>query len=353
MQVSLLPFIRKEMLHILRDRRTMLVVIAIPLLLIFLFGFTVSTDVRDIRIAVCAPVRSHTVEESVNRLAYSPYFTFRGYMDPSDIDRSLRRGDVSAVVVFAGDYASSGNYQILLDGADVNTAATSEIFIRSVIQDRAGAASPVRMHMIYNPGMKSAYNFVPGLLGMILLLICTMMTSVSIVKEKETGTMEVLLVSPVKPIYIIISKMIPYLLFGCLDLALILLLARYALGVPLSGGVLTISLVSILYIILALSLGMMVSNVADSQITALLISAMVMMMPVLFFSGLLFPINNLPWVLRWISYVIPARWYIDAMRKMMIEGVGLGGVLLETGILLMETIVLIAASTKKFNDRLQ
>ena len=207
--------------------------------------------------------------------------------------------------------------------------------------------------MIYNPGMKSAYNFVPGLLGMILLLICTMMTSVSIVKEKETGTMEVLLVSPVKPIYIIISKMIPYLLFGCLDLALILLLARYALGVPLSGGVLSISLVSILYIILALSLGMMVSNMADSQITALLISAMVMMMPVLFFSGLLFPINNLPWVLRWISYVIPARWYIDAMRKMMIEGVGLGGVLLETGILLMETIVLIAASTKKFNDRLQ
>jgi ABC-2 type transport system permease protein len=209
------------------------------------------------------------------------------------------------------------------------------------------------MHQIYNPQMKSSFNFIPGIMGMIFLLICAIMTSVSIVKEKETGTMEVLLVSPVKPVYIILSKMIPYLLLSCVDLAIILVLAYYVLEVPLTGGIVNTILLSVLYLILALALGMVVSNVAKSQIVALLISALVMMMPVLFFSGMLFPPENLPWALRWITYVIPARWYIDAMRKLMIEGVGLEGVILEAGVLLAETMLLIAAATKRFSDRLE
>ena len=188
---------------------------------------------------------------------------------------------------------------------------------------------------------------------MIFLLICAIMTSVSIVREKETGTMEVLLVSPVKPAYIIVSKMIPYLLLSLVDLAIILLLAYYVLDVPLSGGVWNIILFSVVYLVLALALGMVVSNVAKSQIAALLMSALVMMMPVLFFSGMLFPPDNLPWALRWITYIIPARWYIDAMRKLMIEGVGLRSVLLEGGILLAETLALLAAATKRFSDRLE
>lgn len=207
--------------------------------------------------------------------------------------------------------------------------------------------------MLYNPQMKSSFNFIPGIMGMIFLLICAMMTSISIVREKETGTMEVLLVSPVKPIYIIISKMVPYLILSFIDLVIILVLAYFVLDVPMAGGVGGIVLVSVLYLVLSLALGMMVSNVVNSQIAALLISAMVMMMPVLFFSGLLFPVENLPWALRWISYVVPARWYIDAMRQMMIVGVGLGGVMLEVGILLLETAILLVASTKRFNDRLE
>ena len=201
--------------------------------------------------------------------------------------------------------------------------------------------------------MKSSFNFVPGIMGMIFLLICAMMTSISIVKEKETGTMEVLLVSPVKPIYIIISKMVPYLMLSLVDLGIILLLAYYMLEVPLAGGVGSIVLVSFIYLVLALALGMVVSNMVQSQIAALLISAMVMMMPVIIFSGMMFPIENLPWVLRWISYVVPPRWYIDAMRKLMIEGVTLRDVALEVGILLAETIALMVAATRKFNDRLE
>lgn len=352
MQVKISSFVKKEMLHILRDRRTMLVVLVIPLMLILLFGFTVTTDVNNIKVMACASHSSHAVNESVGRLQENSYFDFRGFVDARDIDRTLRTGQAAAVVVFADDYEQSGQFQILLDGADVNTASTAQAYLQNVLSG-GGRQTPFETHMLYNPQMKSSFNFVPGILGMIFLLICAMMTSISIVKEKEMGTMEVLLVSPVKPIYIIISKMVPYLLLSFIDLIIILLLAYYVLDVPLAGGVINIILVSVLYLVLALALGTVVSNVVKSQIAALLISAMVMLMPVIFFSGLLFPTENIPWALRWISYVVPPRWYIDAMRKLMIEGVALSGVLLEVGVLAFETIVLMVAAVKKFNDRLE
>jgi len=358
MQIKMSSFVKKEMLHILRDKRTMLVVLVIPLMLILLFGFTVTTDVNNIQVAACTTHRSYEVTETLGRLANNPYFDFRGFVDATDIDHMLRTGKVAAVIVFADDYNTSGTYQLLLDGADVNTASTASSYLQGVMTAVSGNPSSVtgnlfQMHMLFNPQMKSSFNFVPGIMGMIFLLICAMMTSISIVREKETGTMEVLLVSPVKPIYIIVSKMVPYFLLSFIDLIIILLLAYFVLEVPLAGGVWNIILVSIIYLILSLALGMMVSNIVKSQIAALLISAMVMMMPVLFFSGLMFPPENLPWALRWITYVVPARWYIDAMRKLMIEGVAFSSVLLETGILVLETILLMAASVKRFNDKLE
>lgn len=353
MQIRLSAFVRKEMLHILRDSRTLLVVLVIPVVLILLFGFTVSTDVNNISVAVCAPVRSDAVRESVDRLSFSPLFKCTGFIDRAEIDRTLRTGKASAVVVFDDDYTNSGLFQILVDGADVNTARTAQAYLQSVLSGETSRQSLFEVNQVYNPQLRSSYNFVPGIMGMIFLLICAMMTSISIVKEKETGTMEVLLVSPVKPVYIIISKMLPYLLLSSLNLVTILLLARYVLDVPLSGGVWSIVGFSVLYLLLALALGLLVSNIAGSQIVALLISAMVMIMPVIFFSGLLFPTYNMPWALRWISYVVPARWYIDAMRKLMIQGIAFRGVLLEFSILLGETLLLLAAATKKFNDRLE
>jgi ABC-2 type transport system permease protein len=351
-------FVKKEFLHILRDKRTMLVVLVIPLMLIMLFGFTVTTDVTNVDVAVCASVRSHAVSKSVESIVSSRYFRFVGYVDDNDIDRTLRTGKATAVVVFHRDYARNGWYQLVMDGADVNTASTSQTYLNATLSNANAetfyeTSLPFEMHMLFNPQMKSSFNFIPGIMGMIFLLICAMMTSISIVREKETGTMEVLLVSPVKPFYIIVSKMVPYLLLSFIDLIIILVLAYFVLDVPMAGGIVGIVLFSLLYLVLSLALGMMVSNVVNSQIAALLISAMVMMMPVLFFSGLMFPVENLPWALRWISYVVPARWYIDAMRKMMIVGVGLSGVLLEAGVLLFETVVLLVASTKKFNDRLE
>ena len=354
MQIRLAPFIKKETLHILRDPVTMIIVVLVPVVLMFLFGFAVTTEVNNVDVAVCAPHRSSAVDRSVKKLDASPYFTFKGYVDHPQIDKSLRSGRAMAVVVFDADYARSGEYQIVMDAADVNTARTATIYIQNALSENLSTAGSLfETRLLYNPQMKSAYNFVPGLMGMIFLLICALMTCVSIVKEKERGTMEVLLVSPVKPIYIMISKMIPYLVLSCIDLAVILLMAHYVLEVPLAGGVWGIIVLSLVYLVLALSLGLIVSNVAQSQIVALLVCALLMMMPVILFSGMMFPIENLPGWLRWIPSIVPARWYNDALRRLMIEGVHLGAVMKEFGILCGMTVLLLGASLKKFNDRLE
>jgi ABC-2 type transport system permease protein len=207
--------------------------------------------------------------------------------------------------------------------------------------------------MLYNPQMKSAYNFVPAIMGMLLMLVCAMMTSVSIVREKEKGTMEVLLVSPVRPLMIIVAKAIPYLALAVAILAIILLMARYVLGVPLAGSLFWIIAISVIYILLALSLGLLISNVAKTQLVALLLSAMVLLMPIVMLSGMLFPVESMPRVLQWVSAIIPPRYYIEAMRKLMIMGVGIEAVLKEVVILIGMTALLLAVALKKFNTRLE
>ena len=207
--------------------------------------------------------------------------------------------------------------------------------------------------LLYNPQMRSAYNFVPAIMGMLLMLVCAMMTSISIVREKERGTMEVLLVSPVRPLMIIVAKAVPYLLLAFVILTTILLMARYVLGVPLAGSLFWIVMVSTIYILLALSLGLLISNIAQTQLVALLLSAMVLLMPIVMLSGMLFPIESMPTILQWVSAVIPPRYYIEAMRKLMIMGVGIGEVMREVAILTGMTVVLLAVALAKFKNRLE
>ena len=357
-------FVKKESLHILRDKRTMLVVMLIPIVLMTLFGFAISTEVNNINVAVVAPERTDAVRDAVERLSANDYFTFKGYISNDDIDDFLRSGKVGAVVVFAHDYdrrASQADasvpikpaIQIIVDASNVNTAGSATAYLQNVLLGSASAQAMFETRMLFNPQMKSAYNFVPGIMGLIFILVCAMMTSVSIVREKEVGTMEVLLVSPVRPVKIIFAKMIPYFVISCIVLITILLLARYLLGVPMSGGVWGILILSILYLLLSLSLGLLVSTIANTQMAALLISAMVMMMPILMLSGMLFPIENLPEFFRIISNIVPARWYIDAIRKMMIQGLPLVAVWKNCAILLTMTVALLAVSLKKFNDKLE
>lgn len=364
MRSNFMPFVKKESLHILRDKRTMLVVILLPVVLMVLFGFAISTEVNNINVAVVAPNRTDAVVDAIHRIVANDYFTFKGYINPSDIDSKLRSGEVGAIVCFASDYdsrvvqtmsgaISSPVEQIIVDAADVNTASAATAYLQEIILGSASQQQIFETRMLFNPQMKSAYNFVPGIMGLIFILVCAMMTSVSIVREKEVGTMEVLLVSPVRPVKIIFAKMIPYFAISCIVLGSILLLARYLLGVPMSGGIGGIVIISILYIVLALSLGLLVSTIAHTQVTALLVSAMVMMMPMMMLSGMLFPIENLPTFFQVISHIIPARWYIDAIRKMMIQGAPLMAVWQDCLILLGMIIVFIIVSLKKFDDKLE
>ena len=357
----LLYFIKKESLHILRDIRTLLVVIGIPILLMLLFGFAISTDVNNINVAVCAPVRAESIEKVISEMDNSELFTFKGYVNPDEIDRALRSGKVGIVVVFADDYDRivSGRIpdekavQIVLDGSNPNVAASGAAYLTAMLGGMGSEAGLVENHILYNPQMKSAYNFVPGILGLIFILVCAMMTSISIVREKELGTMEVLLVSPVKPIWIILSKMVPYFLLSCINLISTLLIAKFALGVPMTGSIFGIIFISLTYILLSLGFGLLVSTVTDKQMVALLISGMILMLPIMMFSGMLFPVENLPAVLKPFSYIVPARWYIDAMRKQMIEGLEFSGVILEFSILCFMTVGILRVALMKFNDRLE
>ena len=345
---ELIAFTRKEAWHILRDKQTMLVVLLIPVVLMLLFGYAISAEVNHIEVAVIIPYHSEAFRQQVSRLENNPVVELIGAITESEIDRTLRSGKAAAVVCFAED----GAIQILTDASNTNTAAAVSATLQGILSGGNALAMAPEVRLLYNPQMKSSYNFVPGIMGMIFLLICAMMTSVSIVREKEKGSMEVLLVSPVKPLNIMLAKLIPYFLLSCINLATILLLAKFVLGVPMTGSIVAIVGISLLYLALALALGLFISNVAQTQLVALIMSAMLLMLPVIMLSGMMFPIENMPRILRPLSALVPARWYIDAMRKLMIEGVPFRAVLGNTAILAGMTLLLIGLSLKKFNPKL-
>ncbi len=360
-----LSFVKKETLHILRDPRTMLIALLMPVVQILLFGFAISTEINNINVAVVVTKWNEDIRQSVEKLSSNPYITYMGDISAGEIDQYLRSGKTDAVVVFAHDYdkiinewKQNGNgetaMQFIMDASNTNIAQAGSGYLSSILgSDMTPSSTMPETHMLFNPQMKSSFNFVPGIMGMIFILICGILTSVSIVREKETGTMDVLLVSPVRPLRIILAKMVPYFALSCINLTIILLLARYVLEVPMSGNLGSIIIVSLVYIALSLALGLLVSTIAKKQVVALLISAAIMLMPIVFLSGMMFPVENMPTVIKPISTIIPARWYIDAMRKLMIQGVGFAGILQDFIILCVMTVAIIGIALKNFKDKLE
>ncbi len=348
-----ISFVKKESRHILRDRRTMLILFGMPIVLMLLFGFAITNDVRNVRTVVVTSQMDHITRMAVDRLVASEYFDITATVGTSkEAERLIRNQKADMAVVFGADFASKrSGAQLIVDAADPNMAQQWTNYAQQVISNPD--LSAVNIKLLYNPRMKSAYNFVPAIMGMLLMLICAMMTSISIVREKEKGTMEVLLVSPVRPLMIIIAKAVPYLILAFIILVSILLMARYVLAVPLAGSIVWIFIVSCIYILLALSLGLLISNIATNQLMALLLSAMVLLMPIVMLSGMLFPIESMPRILQWVSAIIPPRYYIQAMRKLMIMGVGIGDIIHEVIILSAMTIVLLAIALAKFKTRLE
>ena len=347
-----ISFVIKETRHILRDKRTMLILFGMPVVMMLIFGFAITTDVKNVRTVVVTSQMDLQTQRAVERLSQSEYFTITQTVNtPKDAELLIRNQKADMAIVFAPDFASKHRgIQIIVDGADPNMAQQWTNYATNVITNMPGGV--VNAKLLYNPQMRSAYNFVPAILGMLLMLVCAMMTSISIVREKERGTMELLLVSPVRPLMIMIAKVVPYLVLAFAILTTILLMARYVLDVPLAGSIVWIYVISTIYIILALSLGLLISTIATTQLMALLLSAMVLLMPIVMLSGMIFPVESMPEVLQWIAALVPPRYYIQAMRKLMIMGVDISNVVREMSILSAMALFLMIVALAKFKKRL-
>ena len=367
-------FVKKEFYHILRDKRTILILLVMPIVQIMLFGFAITTEVKNTPMAVLDMSKDAATRQITERLAASNYFTLtRELHNIEDVDNAFQKGDVKLVVVFSENFQENlvhtkeANVQVIADATDPNQANTFANYASAIINQWRIDNGQLTMNpennyqlsiincqlkMLYNPQMKGAYNFVPGVMGLVLVLICAMMTSISIVREKEIGTMEILLVSPIKPIYIILAKITPYFVLSIINLTTILLLSVFVLDVPIMGNLFLLILFSLLFILVGLSLGLMVSNLVESQVAAMLISAVVMMMPTMLLSGMIFPVESMPKILQWISVIPPNRWYVEGVIKIMIMGVDAKYVIKEFAILGFMAILLLTVSLKKFNVRI-
>lgn len=363
--------VKKEFRHIFRDKRTVLIVMIMPIVQIMLFGFAVSTEVTCARVAFCGDASDASVRKIISRIENNEYLEVVGMLpSPDGIEDLFRKNKADAVVCFGRDFghslqsASGASVRIIGDGSDPNTAQIISSYVAGVIQqeqqdidisvigERKASMSPV-VQLMYNPAMKSSYNFVPGVMGLILMLICSMMTAVSIVREKETGTMELLLVSPVRPLWVILSKLMPYLLLSAANFVCILLLSHYVMDVPVRGSVWLLAFVAVVFVATSLAVGILVSVISSSQRTAMLICGMGLTMPTMIFSGIIFPCENMPLVLQWFSDIIPAKWFIIMVKKIMIQGDGLASAAGELSILLGMATLLLFLSMKSFKTRLQ
>ena len=340
-----------------------MILLGMPVLQIILFGFAITTELNHSRVAVLDPSKDAVTTRITERIDENRYFSVvKELSSASDIETVFRHDEADIVVAFTPDFDANlstgeAGIQLVVDATDPNTGNMMAGYVQGIVgqalQSGTQSSPIVQTHLLFNPQMKSAYNFVPGVMGLILMLICAMMTSISIVREKETGTMEVLLVSPIRPIFIILAKAVPYLVLSCVNLITILLLSVYVLHVPVEGSLWTLSFLSLLLIAVALSVGLLISCVVQNQVAAMIVSGMGLMMPVMLLSGMIFPIESMPAVLQWISNIIPARWYIQAVKKVMIEGLGMAAVWHEALILSGMAALLIGLSLKKFKERLE
>ena len=360
-----ISLIHKEFWHIFRDYRTMLVLLGMPIAQIIIFGFAITTEVRNVPVSIVDYSHSPISRSIISGLVSNPYFDVAVIDENKGTPLHLFERNNSDVLLVLNNkmehdlaHYGIGNVQAIVDASDPNVALTEINYLTQAIHnnqdiskslnDQSTLGITSNTHMLYNPQMKSTYNFVPGVMGVIFMLICAMMTSVAIVKEKETGTMELLLLTPINPLAIIFSKVIPYFFLSLVNLVTILLLSAFILHVPIAGSLFWLVVLSILYISVCLALGLLISSVARSQLVAMLVSGVLLMMPALLLSGMIFPVENMPEILKILSSIIPARWYILAVKKVMIEGASVICIMRELIILFVMFVVLISLSIKKF-----
>ncbi|KAF2327742.1 ABC transporter permease [Flavobacterium daemonense] len=364
----LLVFIRKEFYHVFRDQRTLLILFGLPVAQIILFGYALSSEVKNIGIAMQDNSHDIHTEKIIRKIQSSSYFkTESPILDYKDIENRFKDGSIKCAVVFPANFGSDlqriggAKIQVIADASDPNTATIVTNYLNAIVNDyqrdlnssaKINYQIVPELRQLYNEQQNGSLNFIPGVIALIFMIVCTALTSVSVVREKELGTMEILLVSPFKPIMVLIAKAIPYLVLSLINFMIIMFLSVYLLNVEIKGSFLLLLAESILFIITCLSLGLLISNVTDSQQTAMLISMMGMMLPTLLLTGFMFPLENMPWIFQAISHLIPSHYYYIIVKSVMLKGLGFSYVWKETLILIGMALFLLTIALKKFKIRL-
>ena len=365
-----LGFVKKEFLHIFRDYRTLFILFGIPAAQILIFGYAVSTDIKNAGVAFLDLSKDEVTRMLTNKITSSGFFRNNGnLLNYNEIDQVFKKGKTKAVIVFEDNFGKNlGNegkasLTIIADGSEPNTATLVVNYTMAIINDfnreysgtvpRGAIIIQPEVKMYFNPEMKSHFMFVPGVITLILILICALMTSVTITREKEFGTMEVLLVSPLRPIQIILGKVMPYFILSFINVILILALSWFVFGLPVKGSMVLLLAECMLYILMSLTLGILISTVSKSMQQAIFISLIGLMLPTILLSGFIFPIENMPKIYDYVSMIMPPRYFILIIKNIMIKGTGLAYIWKETLILIVMTIIFIALSVRKFKIRLE
>jgi ABC-2 type transport system permease protein len=363
-----LSFVKKEFYHIWRDKQTMFILLGMPVVQIIIFGFALTNEVKNSKIAILDYSKDAATTSLAAQLDASRYFDIEKNLVTYDqVEQEFKRGKIKLALIFPQHFGedlqhfNKAQVQIIADAADPNTANQLTNYATAIIMDYQDRITQQRklpytinteMRMLYNPQLKGAFNFVPGVMAMVLLLVCTMMTAITIVKEKEMGTMEIMLVSPMRPQMVVLAKAVPYLLLSCINIASILLLSVFVLEVPINGSLLLLVGESVLFILVSLALGLLISSNAESQQTAMFVSLIGMFLPTVMLSGFMFPVENMPLPLRVVSNIVPAKWYYTIVKSVMIKGTGFHVVWKETLVLAGMLFFFLTMAVKRFKIRL-
>ena len=363
-----IAFVKKEFHHIFRDQRTLVVLFGMPIAQLLLFGYAITTEVSNANLAVYDPDPSQFSMQLTNKLTSSGFFSLaQNIQNKSEIEEVFKSSKAKLVVVYPKDFEQKytrgeASVQLISDGSDPNLASILTNSASGIIMNWAKGNLPMNIQMEtintevkwhYNPSLKSASTFVPGVVTIILMLVSAMLTSISITREKELGTIEILLVSPLKPVMIIIGKVTPFIILSLLNAVIILGAAKLIFDVPVNGSIVLLLLESLLFIIASLGLGVLISTVSETQQTALMLSLFALMLPTILLSGFIFPISNMPLPLQVISNIIPAKWFLIIIKSIMLKGLGFAFIWKETLVIFGMAVFFIGLSIRKFKIRLQ
>lgn len=375
MLTRLLAIIRKEFIQIIRDPRSLYAVLLMPPFMLLLFGYAISFDVKHISTAVCDLDRTGRSREFYSSFKNSGYFDINYYTtSPKEIERLLDEGKVVVGIIIPDGFSRKlsmgepSQIQVLLDGSNPNNATTSFGYIYSITQNYSSKLlisalsklpksidkMPIdfRPRIWYNPELKSANFLVPGLIGIIMMVICVTVTAMAIVREKERGTMEQLIASPIQPFELIIGKALPYAIVAFADVVMILMLGRFVFNVPIAGNVFLLLALSILFLLGTLCVGLLISTVAESQQVAFMMATFTSMLPSFLLSGFIFPIKNMPTVVQLITYIVPARYFLVILRSIILKGAYFDVLIKETIFLSMFTVIMITLSALRWKKKM-